>query len=398
MGRVIESLAWVRAYVYNVLQYLLFGWRRTWRRLAGWRRTRIKLRQSYPPKLSANISLAHSLSKALAPTHPILFLLVSPSSANLSTHSCDHRAFLLISPRLVPVSLDVANVGPCFRDQYHSFVPGSTMPWLPLPYPSPSTVGDTRTSGEQNAVDGMVDGFGLGKLEEVVGSAAGHSVEMEDMYAGMLRRLEKLAREVEKSNLRVLKQDLTGAPGHRHPRRGHRRNRRHSPSLGPTSVGPDRRRFSPSPMTPKNPAAYSRHRSPSISPRRRHWYRHVPLPPLYPFQPSPRALSHRTPSPWLAAARPESGTKPSASPVPRACRTGPVPSDLRRTAMIKTRPGLIWAVHSVKGVPRPNSRWISLKRPRPATDRGIWIGRSRSDRPTRTVRGSMVDLAHRGPT
>ncbi|KAG8080236.1 hypothetical protein GUJ93_ZPchr0007g4802 [Zizania palustris] len=52
----------------------------------------------------------------------------------------------------------------------------------------------------------MVDGFGLGKLEEVVGSAAGHSVEMEDMYAGMLRRLEKLTREVEKSNLRVLKQ------------------------------------------------------------------------------------------------------------------------------------------------------------------------------------------------
>ncbi|KAL5199111.1 hypothetical protein ABZP36_002623 [Zizania latifolia] len=154
------------------------------------------------------LSLAHSLSKSLALTHPILFLLVSPSSsANLSTHSYDHRAFLLISSRLVPASLDVANVGPGFRDQYHSFAPGSTMPWLPLPHPSPSTAGDTRTTGEQNAVDGMVDGFGLGKLEEVVGSAAGHSAEMEDMYAGMLRRLEKLAKEVEKSNLRVLKQE-----------------------------------------------------------------------------------------------------------------------------------------------------------------------------------------------
>ncbi|KAL5198737.1 hypothetical protein ABZP36_002249 [Zizania latifolia] len=74
------------------------------------------------------LSLAHSLSKALAPTHPILCLLVSPSSANLSIHSYDHHAFLLISSRLVSTSLDVANVGPGFRDQYHSFAPGHRCP------------------------------------------------------------------------------------------------------------------------------------------------------------------------------------------------------------------------------------------------------------------------------
>uniref|UniRef100_J3MLP7 Uncharacterized protein n=1 Tax=Oryza brachyantha TaxID=4533 RepID=J3MLP7_ORYBR len=155
------------------------------------------------------LSLARSLSKALALNHPLLFLLVSSSSSpNLSTHTYDHRAFLLIDSRLVPTSLDVANVGPGFRDQYHSFAPESPMPWLPLPWPSPSAAADgTDTIGEQNAVDGMVGGFRLGKLQGIMGSAAAQVAEIDGMYVGMLRRLEKLAREVEKSNLLVLKQE-----------------------------------------------------------------------------------------------------------------------------------------------------------------------------------------------
>ena len=52
----------------------------------------------------------------------------------------------------------------------------------------------------------MVDGFGIGRLQGILGSAAGQAAEMDDMYAGMLRKLEKLAREVEKSNIRVLEQ------------------------------------------------------------------------------------------------------------------------------------------------------------------------------------------------
>lgn len=77
------------------------------------------------------------------------------------------------------------------------------MPWLPS---SPMGTGHTHTIGEQKAVDEMVDGFGIGRLQGVLGSAAGQAAEMDDMYAGMLRKLEKLAREVEKSNLRVLEQ------------------------------------------------------------------------------------------------------------------------------------------------------------------------------------------------
>eukprot|EP00267_Zea_mays_P031647 XP_008664152.2 uncharacterized protein LOC103642724 [Zea mays] len=147
--------------------------------------------------------LAHSLSATLASAHPLLLILVSPSaSPNHSTHSYDYRAFLLHGGRLVPASLAIVNVGPGFRDQYHTFTAESPMPWLPSA-PAP---GHAHTLVEQKAVDEMVDGFGIGRMQELLGAAAGQATEIDDMYAGMLSKLEKLAREMEKSNLRVLEQ------------------------------------------------------------------------------------------------------------------------------------------------------------------------------------------------
>ena len=155
-------------------------------------------------------ALACSLSKTLSPlTHPLLFILVSPSASDdLSTHSFDYRAFLLVGSRLVPTSLTVVNVGPGFRDQYHSFAPESPFPLLQTkPPPAAPQADDAYSIGEQKAVDAMVDGFGLGRLQGLVCAAAGQAAEMDSMYAGMLRRMEKLAREVEKSNHRVLDQE-----------------------------------------------------------------------------------------------------------------------------------------------------------------------------------------------
>ncbi|KAF8706333.1 hypothetical protein HU200_030595 [Digitaria exilis] len=157
------------------------------------------------------LALAHSLSKALQQGHPLLLIPVSPSaSPNLSTHTYDYRAFLLLGACLVPAPLTVVNVGPGFRDQYHAFFPQSPMPCLPVPQPSSPAAAAPQdhphTIGEQKAVDEMVDGFGIGRLQGLLGSGAGQAAEMDEMYAGMLRKLEKLAREVEKSNLRVLEQ------------------------------------------------------------------------------------------------------------------------------------------------------------------------------------------------
>ncbi|RLN00790.1 putative leucine-rich repeat receptor-like protein kinase IMK3 [Panicum miliaceum] len=104
--------------------------------------------------------------------HPLLFILVSPSaSPSFSTHSYDYRAFLLLASRLVPASLTVVNVGPGFRDTNTTPSPQS----LPCPACHP-------------------------RLRP-------QAAEMDDMYAGMLRKLEKLAREVENSNIRVLEQE-----------------------------------------------------------------------------------------------------------------------------------------------------------------------------------------------
>ncbi|KAL6905990.1 hypothetical protein ACP4OV_003591 [Aristida adscensionis] len=160
-------------------------------------------RRAAPRPSMRELALAHSLARTLAPAHPLVFLLVAPSaSPDHAIHSYDYRAYLLLGSRLVPASLTVVNAGPGLWDQYHSFAAESPFPWLSAS-PAPD---HAHTIGEQKAVDDMVDGFGIARVQEVVGSAAGQAAEMDGMYAGMLRRLEKLAREVEKSNLRVLEQ------------------------------------------------------------------------------------------------------------------------------------------------------------------------------------------------
>uniref|UniRef100_A0A453C7N2 Uncharacterized protein n=1 Tax=Aegilops tauschii subsp. strangulata TaxID=200361 RepID=A0A453C7N2_AEGTS len=148
------------------------------------------------------VAVARSLSKSLALTHPLVFLLVAPSaSSNLSIHSFDYRAFLLVDSRLFPTSLQVVNVGPGFRGQYHTFAAESPMPWLPRPPAKGFSIGD------QKAMEGMMDAFGLGRVEALVASATGQATEVEEMYSGMLRRLERLARESEGGKKLVRRQE-----------------------------------------------------------------------------------------------------------------------------------------------------------------------------------------------
>ena len=65
--------------------------------------------------------------------------------------------------------------------------------------------------GEQKALDGMVEGFGLERVGAMVTSASALTSEMEEMYSGMLRKLEGLARQVERTNERVLDQVIVGS-------------------------------------------------------------------------------------------------------------------------------------------------------------------------------------------
>ncbi|CAM0152182.1 unnamed protein product [Urochloa decumbens] len=154
------------------------------------------------------VALAHSLSKTLTTAHP------PPLHPRLALRLPRLLHPHLRLPRLPPPRLPPPP-GLAHRRQRrprlqgpvpHSFYPQSPMPCLPIPQPS-SGQPHTHTIGEQKAVDEMVDGFGIGRLQRVLGYAAEQAAEMDDMYAGMLSKLEKLAKEVEKSNLRVLEQE-----------------------------------------------------------------------------------------------------------------------------------------------------------------------------------------------
>lgn len=158
-------------------------------------------RRAAPRPSMREAALARSLSETLALTHPVVFLLVSPSSSsNLSVHSFDYRAFLLVDSRFVAASLNVVNVGPGFN-QYHAFAAESPMPWI-----LPQAPAGGYSIGEEKAMGRMVEGFGMRRVDGVVTSAAVQAAEMEDMYSGMLRKLEGLARQVEESNELVLQQ------------------------------------------------------------------------------------------------------------------------------------------------------------------------------------------------
>ncbi|KAM0832108.1 hypothetical protein ACQ4PT_055018 [Festuca glaucescens] len=150
-------------------------------------------------------AVARSLSKSLPLTQPLVFVLLAPSSSsNLSIHSFDYRAFLLVDSLLVPASLQVVNVGPGFWGQYHTFAAESPMPWMPRPPARGYGL------GEKKAMDWMVEGFGPGRLQAMVTSATGHTTEVEELYSGMLRKLDGLARETENSGRCACHQVVVG--------------------------------------------------------------------------------------------------------------------------------------------------------------------------------------------
>jgi hypothetical protein len=62
----------------------------------------------------------------------------------------------------------------------------------------------------ENAVDGMVEGIGPGRLQAMLTSATGQTTEVEELYSGMLSKLEGLARQAEDSGRRARHQVVVG--------------------------------------------------------------------------------------------------------------------------------------------------------------------------------------------
>ncbi|KAI5392118.1 uncharacterized protein LOC127107744 isoform X1 [Lathyrus oleraceus] len=150
----------------------------------------------------------------------LFFLLASPISDQTShIHTHDYRAYQFLSGThsFNPVSLDIINIGPAFRDHYGSFIPNSPFPALDcqLSY-SPMVRDDDeerlskmkQASKDQRELDACVEGLEVGKLSKLMGSEAkNYTQSLEDLYLKMLVKIENLTTLVEQSSARVLEQE-----------------------------------------------------------------------------------------------------------------------------------------------------------------------------------------------
>ncbi|XP_078181190.1 BRISC complex subunit Abro1-like protein isoform X2 [Carex rostrata] len=175
-----------------------------------------------------------SLAKTLGSNTPCVFLLLSSSlSPNRAVHTYDYRAFLLspgVNPVLEPVSLRVLNVGPSSSGgQYDSFSANlSALPSVPCVIrgvddanamvicegekkkskKEDSLVTLKEKAREQKVLDVSTEGFAVERLEKLVGGPAdAYTHEIEELYGSMLRKLESLTSQVEKTSSVVFEQE-----------------------------------------------------------------------------------------------------------------------------------------------------------------------------------------------
>ncbi|KAL5072821.1 hypothetical protein RYX36_011805 [Vicia faba] len=173
-------------------------------------------------ELSSTKPSPNSNSSSSSPNfNPCLFfLLASPISDQTShIHTHDYRAyqFLTGTNSFNPVSIDIINIGPAFRDHYGSFIPNSPFPALDcqLSY-SPMIRDDDderlskmkQASKDQMELDACVEGLEVGRLSKLMGSEAkNYTQSLEDLYLKMLVKIENLTTLVEQSSARVLEQE-----------------------------------------------------------------------------------------------------------------------------------------------------------------------------------------------
>ncbi|KAJ3684103.1 hypothetical protein LUZ61_013267 [Rhynchospora tenuis] len=199
--------------------------------LVGWfsfRRT-----SSLRPSMR-ELAVSVSLSQTLATDTPCVFLLLSSSlSPNRAVHTHDYRAFLLrpgAKPLLEPISLRVLNVGPSSSGgQYSAFSANlSTLPSLPCAIrgmddgdsmviceggkekskKEESLLSMKEKAREQKVLDASTEGFEVERLEKLVGGPANaYTHEIEELYRSMLRKLESLTHQVEKTSAMVFEQE-----------------------------------------------------------------------------------------------------------------------------------------------------------------------------------------------
>lgn len=154
---------------------------------------------------------------------PPVFMIFTTPVTDQTIHTHDYQAFQFRRGKFEAKTVDVVNIGPAFRGHYNDFAPNSVFPLLPCVFKGDGMEiggGDgERSKGSlsvlkerekgQKKLDNVLQGFEVGRLSKLMGSQAmSYTQELEALFEAMLMKLEGLARVVEKSNEKVIKQEL----------------------------------------------------------------------------------------------------------------------------------------------------------------------------------------------
>ncbi|CAK7343748.1 unnamed protein product [Dovyalis caffra] len=153
--------------------------------------------------------------------NPCVFLLfTTPVQGELLYHTHEYRAyqFRINSRCFEPKTIGIDNIGPDFRGNYGCFSPNSPFPELNCELRGISVMNEDRNdevgkslggvkkiSRDQKELGMIAEGFDVGDLGKLMGSETGNNtMGLEHLYEKMLVKLDNLARQVEKSNAKVL--------------------------------------------------------------------------------------------------------------------------------------------------------------------------------------------------
>ena len=163
--------------------------------------------------VSQSLSRLKTAAKGDKDLNPCVFLLfTTPVHGEMLYHTHEYRAyqFQVNSRCFEPKTIAIDNIGPDFRGNYGCFSPNSPFPELKCASAMNDEAGEDlnrmeRVSKDQKELDMVAEGFCVGDLGKLMGSETVNSTtSLEDLYDKMLSKLDNLARQVEKSNAKVL--------------------------------------------------------------------------------------------------------------------------------------------------------------------------------------------------
>ncbi|EPS74218.1 hypothetical protein M569_00537, partial [Genlisea aurea] len=178
--------------------------------LLGWFSARRKtpLRPSLRDSTTA-FSLVSSPRNSDLDFPPCIFLLITTPFQDQLIHTHEYKAFQYLGNKFEPKSLSIVNIGPSFRSQYDSFSPGIQFPVMSIEKDSSgqTLASKKRQSKDQDQLNTCAEGFDVGRLGRLMASEGGDAQEVEDLYDGMVAKIDSLCRLVEQTNARVREQE-----------------------------------------------------------------------------------------------------------------------------------------------------------------------------------------------